>query len=302
MLKRIKRLLPLHPRALWHSLTTYRRFLGTIKPELLRGTEDERLAWHRSLTRSCEVARLQAPIGRRLVVLAPHPDDESIGAGGLLLAHEGRCEIHIVNLFAGKGGGQLSPGPACAQSCSQEELIAARRKELIAAGAMIGAASIHYLDLPAGQASLTTESADALGRVVEQLRPDVVLLPWYLDNHGDHRATNALFAWSCRDIDCIVLGYEIWTLCPPNSVLDITDWLDKKLALVALYQTQLNTVDYLNFVRGAAMTRGFLHSVRAKRTGAAEAFLAMPNRDYCDVVTSLYGDRGRPNPFALPLF
>jgi len=52
-----------------------------------------------SVNRCWEPAELTCPVGRRLLVLAPHPDDESIGVGGLLLAHRGRCEVHVVNVF-----------------------------------------------------------------------------------------------------------------------------------------------------------------------------------------------------------
>jgi LmbE family N-acetylglucosaminyl deacetylase len=77
-----------------------------------------------------------------------------------------------------------------------------------------------------------------------------------------------------------------------NAVLDITDHLDEKLALVNEYRSQTATVDYAGFVEGIARTRAFYSSVRPNRGGAAEAYLALPNADYCDLVTSVYGVRG----------
>lgn len=85
--------------------------MGRIKPELMVSYEKEILARLQSLNRCWEMARLKAPLGRRILVLAPHPDDESIGAGGILLAHRGISEVYIVNVFNGEGGGQLDNKP-----------------------------------------------------------------------------------------------------------------------------------------------------------------------------------------------
>jgi hypothetical protein len=44
---------------------------------------------------------------------------------------------------------------------------------------------------------------------VRNIRPDVVLLPWFLDEHVDHRRANLIYALACGDIEATVLGYEI---------------------------------------------------------------------------------------------
>src|SRR5882724_75495 len=127
MLGWLRRKLPWHPRAFLHGLLTYPRFLGRIKPDLMHGREEEILARLFALNRRWEPARLKVPLGKRLLVLAPHADDETIGPGGLLLAHRGKCEIHIVNLFNGEGGGRL-PAPSAGTAADEKaQLIAARR-------------------------------------------------------------------------------------------------------------------------------------------------------------------------------
>jgi LmbE family N-acetylglucosaminyl deacetylase len=166
---------------------------------------------------------------------------------------------------------------------------------------VLGAASVHHLDLEDGSGGPDIEEAGKLREVVGTIAPDVVLLPWYLDNQRDHRVTNVLYAWSCQDIECMVLGFEVWSLCQPNAVFDITRWVDEKVELVKTYQTQLATIDYLGYVRGLARTRAFLQNARGDRGGAAEAFFALPNRDYCELVRAFYGEPGRLNSFARPL-
>jgi N-acetylglucosamine malate deacetylase 1 len=288
MVRAILNLFRFHPRALLHAVLTYPRFLGRIKPELMAGREEEVLARLRSLSSRWEPRELQVPIGKRLLVVAPHPDDEAIGAGGLLLAHKGRSEVHVLNVFNGEGGGKLLERPFEATPSYREALVAERRKELALVAADLGAASVCHLDLPDGGSLPGAEEARRLRAAVDRIRPDVVLLPWFLDAQRDHKVANLLFASACADYDCLTLGFEIWTLCQPNAFFDITDSIERKVQLVSRYATQVADTDYAGYARGLGATRGFLQGVR-KKGAAAEAFFSLPNRDYCDLVRSLYG-------------
>ncbi len=301
MIRSLKNRLGFHPRAILDSLLTYPRFLGKIKPRLLAATEAEALAYYQVLTKGWETAFLRAPIGRRLLVLAAHPDDESIGAGGLLLAHRGKCEIHLVNLFNGEGGGRLGQEKPADTPEYRAALASERRKEFEEAARRIGAASLRYLNLVDGQTLPNENDALRLKDLVSSVRPDVVLLPWYLDNQRDHRVTNILYAWGCRDLNCQILGFELWTPLHPNAVFDITDWIDEKARLIGLYRTQNESIDYAGYAKGLAAFRAFLCPIRPGRDGAAEAFFSLPNREYCDLVLSLYGPPGRLNPVMRPL-
>ena len=283
-----------HPRAFLDSLLAYRRFIGTIKPRLMSCSEMESRAYLALLHRAWSPSPLQVPAGRRLMVLAAHPDDESIGAWGLLLAHRGKSEIHLVNLFNGEGGGRLPRNPWQNTPEYKTALAAARRKEFEAVARRLNAASLHYLDLRDGQTLPNETDAMKLGRIAASIRPDVVLIPWYLDNQQDHRVTNVLYAWGCPDLECRVLAFEIWTLTHPNAVLEVSEWIEEKRALIRTYETQNNGVDYAAYAGGLATVRAFHCGTRPDRGGAAEALLALPNRDYCDLVQSLYGP-----PFSL---
>lgn len=296
MLKRLKQFIPWHPRAFAHSLLTYPRFLGRIKPEFQAMREEELRARLLSLHRCWETKQLQTPFGHRLLVLAPHPDDETIGVGGTLLAHRGKSEIHIINLFDGSGGGRLAERPWEDLPDYRRNLVAERRRELAEIGTRLKVSSIQHLDLVDGIAVPNLENAEKLRSAIEKIRPDVILLPWFLDNQRDHRVTNILFGWSCAQLDCMVMGFETWLLCQPNGVLDITPFLEDKLDLIKIYKTQVATVDYHSYVRGLAATRAFLHPINSRRSGAVEAFFTLPGRDYCDVVCSFYGSPGSLNP------
>ena len=302
MLRKLRQYLGIHPRAWLHSALTYPRFMGRIKPQLLAGTEQEIEARLAASMRAAEPARLKVPVGQRLVVIAPHPDDETIGAGGLLLAHRGQAAVSIVTIFNGEGGGQLGAAPWEDNPGYKAELVQARKGELAEVAKRLRASAVHAIDLPDGCSNPSKQDAQRLRAIVAPLRPDVVLIPWFLDGLADHRMANLLYASACGDLDCMVLGFEVWSLCPPNAFFDTTQWLDEKLRLIELYRTQLATVDYERLVRGLSLTRGFQLGSEPKRASAAEAFLAMPNRDYCDIVRAYYGEPGSLSDAAKNIF
>lgn len=260
--------------------------------------EKEFLVRLRALRMCWEVTRLKVPLGRRILVLTPHPDDESMGAGGLLLAHRGISEIHIVNIFNGDGGGQLDNRPWTDDPVYRSELVLTRRKELETVGRILRVASIQYLDLADGQSVPNMEDAKRLKKIIISIKPDVMILPWYLDNIRDHRAANILYSWACQDLECMVLGFEIWSLCLPNAVFDYSEYLEEKMSLIETYKTQNSYINYANYIRSLGVVRGFLHASCLDRSGASEAFFTLPNRDYCDLIHSLYGRPGKLSSLA----
>ena len=78
----------------------------------------------------------------------------------------------------------------------------------------------------------------------------------------------------------------------PNAVFDVTNVMEEKLALIRNYSSQLRTVDYLQYASGLAQVRGFHAAIRDRRSGSAEAFVALPNKDYCELVDLSLGSQG----------
>jgi LmbE family N-acetylglucosaminyl deacetylase len=300
-IRAFRQLVGIHPRTVVDSFFTYPRFLGTIKPQLLGRADAELRARTGSFRAAWWPQVLNCPLGDRVLVIAPHPDDETIGAGGFLLRHRGLAELHVITVFNGEGGGKLERGPWEDTPEYKAELVAIRREELERVTVALGLASVQRLDFPDGAVDPQLGAALCLRQAVDRVSPNIVMLPWYLDAQRDHRITNVLYAWGCADISCMVLGYEIWQMLEPNAVLDITDLLNEKLALVSKYQSQMATVDYLGIVEGLARTRAFYSPVRPNRGGGAEAYLALPNVDYCDLVTSVYGEHGQLSTDAIRL-
>jgi LmbE family N-acetylglucosaminyl deacetylase len=156
--------------------------------------------WSRALV-AHDLRPMPMDLGR-VVVVAAHPDDETLAAGGLLQALDGP-----VSLVVATGGEAAYPGVP--------GLAATRRVELYAAWSELGhpAESVTWLGLPD---SALAAHEDAL---VEALRPlladaDACLAPWPADPHPDHAAAGrAARRAAAAHTHCF--GYPIW-LTPWN--------------------------------------------------------------------------------------
>jgi LmbE family N-acetylglucosaminyl deacetylase len=147
------------------------------------------------------------PLGSRLVVVAPHPDDEILGAGGLLAA-AARAGRELL-LIAVTDGQASHPG---SEKWPEEDLAAQRRRETADALDVIGAgrASVCRLGfpdggLPARAAALTSVLAGLLQA------SDVVVSPWRFDGHPDHEAVGYATALAARGRGTRHLEAPIWT-------------------------------------------------------------------------------------------
>jgi LmbE family N-acetylglucosaminyl deacetylase len=119
------------------------------------------------------------------LILAPHPDDESLGCGHLIerMVARGR-RVHVVIAADGSGCrlGQFRP---------REEVVAIRRAEALAACAALGvpADSVEFLSVPDGTlAQCKDEVVRKLSGIVSALAPASVFAPFIGEAHPDHAA------------------------------------------------------------------------------------------------------------------
>ncbi|WP_407540184.1 PIG-L family deacetylase [Deinococcus radiomollis] len=107
------------------------------------------------------------------LVLAPHPDDAEIGAGGTLLrlSRAGKA-TGILELTQGEGGTQGDPET--------------REAECVTAAGILGLRWRGQLGLPDGGLSDTPDQARALAFALRYVRPRVLVVPHSRDRHPDH--------------------------------------------------------------------------------------------------------------------
>ena len=274
-------------RGLWDSLFAYSRYMGVIKPSLRGESADQVQARLAAASSQLWPKKLSAPVGKRILAFSPHPDDESIGAGGLLLAHKDCSSIHVLTVFNGDGGG-LADSAETEERGATNALPLRRDREIRHACETFRAQYHGCLGFSDGASVADVLTASArLAEMVHAIRPDIVIMPSMFDVHPDHRTANLLWARACCAFPCMVLGSEVWSLLQPNAYFEITEQFEDKLALIGEFRSQTATVDYVGLARALGRLRGFHEGCGRHRFGAAEGFFALPNHDYCDLAEVL---------------
>lgn len=210
------------------------------------------------------------PPSRRVLAVAPHPDDETLAFGGTVarLAARG-ADVHLVIASDGEASIGATGTPA--------ETARRRREEARQAASLLGIASVEFVGLPDGRvgedlAPLTA----ALRRHVDATPPDLVLTTWFGDGHPDHRAVARALDGVGLDEDVEVWGGEVWTPLPPNRLVPIDDVLDRKTAAAEVHATAAGAFD-LTALLGLSRYRS-VHGLAGQ--GHAEAFLAAPASEW----------------------
>jgi N-acetylglucosamine malate deacetylase 1 len=220
------------------------------------------------------------PRFRRVLVIAPHPDDETLGCGGTmaLLADKG-ASITVLTATDGEAtqGSQLSPA----------ETGRRRRAEAERAAAIAGATP-RFLGMPDGELTgQVGELSAAFGAAIGELEPEAVFAPWLLDATPDHRAVaeSLRVALGAGDGSAAleVWGYEVWTALVPNRIVEISSVIERKREALAAHETASLALD-LSADVGLGRWRS-MQSLGGR--GWAEAFLATTAPDYLALAAEL---------------
>jgi N-acetylglucosamine malate deacetylase 1 len=212
------------------------------------------------------------PGAESVLVLAPHMDDEVIGCGGTLAKHIARgASVTVAYLTDGAAGGVAEPASS---------LTATRKQEAHLALTALGIRHFHFLDAADGHLLSTPRLTEKLRAILLGGRFDLCYLPFFLEEHPDHRAASPLLLDAARGTGLApqCLGYEIWTPLFPNCLVNIDATLEAKRGALKHYRSQLAESDYahtqlgLNAYRSAAFLGGSCRH--------AEAFCSLPLERY----------------------
>jgi LmbE family N-acetylglucosaminyl deacetylase len=182
---------------------------------------------------------------KRLTVIAPHPDDETLGAGGTIarFAAEG-VEVSVLIV-----SGHLPP-------LYKPEAFETTRREATEALDILGVKRVEFLEVPATYVHQrpVAEINGAINKFVRATDPEWVLLP-FPDRHIDHRTIFDAAVVACRPVHAaaprVVLAYETlsethWNVGGiepafiPDLYVDISAYLDRKQAALNAYASQVH--------------------------------------------------------------
>jgi LmbE family N-acetylglucosaminyl deacetylase len=220
-------------------------------------------------------------LGRTLVV-APHPDDEILGCGGTLLrrkAEGGALGWLIVSGMTETAGWSI-------------DRIRARDAEIASVASLIGFDQVFNLRLPASRLDEipVADQVAAFSAVFKSFAPEEVLVPHRGDVHSDHRITfdavAACAKWFRYPSVRRVLAYETVsetefglsadTMFRPNFFVDIGQYVERKLEIMSVYQSELGEFPFprsIRAIRALAEWRGSCAGYMA-----AEAFELLRER------------------------
>jgi LmbE family N-acetylglucosaminyl deacetylase len=182
---------------------------------------------------------------KKVLVVAPHPDDEILGCGGTIkrLVSHG-IEVNVLVVTRGKEG------------MYSEEKIKNVRKEANKAHKLLGVSKTRFLEFPAPDLDLVSgsELSHAISEVISELNPDTIFVPHRGDIHHDHKAVFSAALVATRPVkNCEVkriLSYETlseteWA-APfgddafiPDYFVNISDVFGAKLEAFKCYKSQL---------------------------------------------------------------
>jgi N-acetylglucosamine malate deacetylase 1 len=234
----------------------------------------------------------ELPPGSRMLVLAPHPDDESIGCGGTLAKWRAAGRPAKVMFLTDGGLGsralrampQHDPG----REETQRMLILTRKEEAKRALQKLRVEEFAFTDAPDGALWQHVDRVAAeLARTIEAERPDLVLLPFLTDRHEDHVAAGACLLAALKQISADPLGkltcagYEVWSPIHANAIVDITEHVERKKDAIGVYRSQLRDTNYLD----GALSLNRFRAVSNLLPGThAEAFYVAPAKAYLDLI------------------
>ena len=190
--------------------------------------------------------------GSPLVVLAPHPDDEVFGCGGVLAqAVASGAEIHVVILTDGAAQGDVE----------------IRRAEALEAARRLGLPEPQLWGLPDRSLQPDDRALRArLEALLLEVRPHAVLVPSTAEIHPDHRALAIAVYQLLQEIppgselheavrSLRLISYEVSAVLRPNLLVDVTaEWAQVRHAAEA-YSSQIEHIPYLVVLEGVATAR-----------------------------------------------
>lgn len=213
--------------------------------------------------------------GDKILVVAPHPDDEMLGCGGVLIKHAKQSDVLLIT--DGRYGFFEN-----SSECQPEKVAEIRKKEFISVMGKLGVN--RYICLDIHNESLT-ESIPKIKRfdIKEYTK---IFIPGCRDGHKEHIQVNRILRtmiikqWSGAQI----YEYEVWNpMGTPNYIFDISDIIQQKMDIVSLYKSQIECYDYVNICRHLNGYRGHIHmtkyaEVYYRRMGVRDAVKVLYRR------------------------
>lgn len=180
---------------------------------------------------------------KKILIIAPHQDDEVIGCGGAILYFKERGDtVYIQHVLAGDSG---IPG------VDSEQCRKIREEEAGKAAAFLGSILLPNMGFCDRKYRFKEQLQNKLIGTLRQIRPDILFLPHRQESDLEHKIVSkigreaAWLAYVGQDLSVetpMVLYYEVWSsITGAQLYLDITPYVEQKKRALALYSSQMKT-------------------------------------------------------------
>jgi len=181
-----------------------------------------------------------------ILAIGAHFDDVELGCGGTLLKHRARGDNLFILVVTHSG-----------YSSKCKDICRDKRVALVEGQRSADWLGANLISL--GKEPITLVANEQLvldiEEIVEQIHPDRVYTHQTNDSHGDHAAVGYVSIRACRKCDEVLLYRSNWYVADDtkegNYYVDITPYIDRKMDLIRLFESEMKTVNYawLDFVK-----------------------------------------------------
>lgn len=172
----------------------------------------------------------------KILIIAPHPDDESIGCGGLISLYPSQIDIVV-----------MTDGSRGDINKTLKEMKIIRKQEFMNALEKVNINSYVFLDYPDGELIFHPNCMSE----VDIRKYTKIFVPHYSELHADHRASFEFLIKKVKELQIEnVEIYQYETRSAVNedaTILDITSCIQIKLDMIGQYKSQLVEYDYVSF-------------------------------------------------------
>ena len=131
-----------------------------------------------------------------------------------------------------------------------------------------------------------------LKKIISQIRPNLIFVPFLIDRVNDHHFTNKLLYQVLKDMiyeNCFIYSYQVSNFIKLNSYSDITNVFSDKVKMMEFYQSVLKKTNYIHLFKGLNLYNNFFVKNRnSKDEKYFEIFLKQNVKDYLEICKIIF--------------